>query len=315
MEFYRLTRIDATLEPRLRELYERHLLASAKVDWTYATLLPWERGRNFEAEPWEPSQRHLSPGIYVGVETALLTEVNLPWFTSGLEDVFRGSLNVLHDFVRTWTAEEDQHSDILQTYLLLTRDADPKALHGLRRGVIEQGFSLDYETPIEIMAYTTIQELATRTFYGSLGRVAEAEDPVLARILRRLSQDESLHFGFYRDVIAAHLEADPNFVWPVANVLTTFAMPGRSMPDFSARMRTIGDSGAYGMEAYAHQVVQVLIRQWGIDRISPSLSEAISAQRAALRREERLVRAVELVGRRNARASEAPVRPVVPTSR
>lgn len=305
MEFYHFTRIEPTLEPKLRELYERHLLASAKVDWTYATLLPWERGRNFQTEPWAPGQRHLSQPIYVAVETALLTEVNLPWFTSGLEDVFRGSLTVLHDFIRTWTAEEDQHSDILQTYLLLTRDGDPAALHRLRHDVIQQGFTLDYATPIEMMVYTTIQELATRAFYGSIARVAEPEDPVLARILRRLAQDESLHFGFYRDVVMAHLAADPNFVWPVAKVLRAFAMPGRTMPDFPHRMRTIAGCGAYGMESYYQEVIQVLVRQWGIDALAPSLAEAVTARSAILTHCERLHRLAGLADHRAGQAMGA----------
>lgn len=290
MDFARFTRIDPALEPRLRELYRRHLEAAAKVDWSYAYLLPWEQGRNFEREPWAPDQRRLSEPLYVAVETALLTEVNLPWFTAALDDLFRHSLTTLHDFVRTWTAEEDQHSDILQTYLLLTRNGDPSGLHSLRHAVLQQGFTMDYDTPIEIMVYTTIQELATRAFYVNLAQVGEAQDPVLARILRRLSRDESLHFGFYRDVVSAHLQADPNYVWPVARVLRDFNMPGRTMPDFAGRMRTIADHGGYGVSEYYHQVVDTLVRQWGIESLEPTLAEAIDARHRVLRYRQQLGR-------------------------
>lgn len=288
MEYYSLTRVDPVLEPRLRELYRRHLEASAKVDWSYAHLLPWEQGRNFESEPWAVEQRHLSHPIYVAVETALLTEVNLPWFTAGLEGVFRDSLSVLHDFVRKWTAEEDQHSDILQTYLLLTRNGDPTALHRLRHDVMEQGFDVSYSTPMEILVYTTIQELATRAFYVSVAAAGAEEDPVLARILRRLSQDESLHYGFYRDVVAAHLEADPNYVWPIAKVLRDFTMPGKTMPGFDTRMRTISGCGAYGMAQYYQQVVAVLVRQWGIEALVPSWEESAAARADVLHHADRL---------------------------
>lgn len=297
MEYHRLAGLDPALEPRLRDLYRRHRDAAAKVDWSYATLLPWQEGRSFEDDPWTVGQRHLSEPLYLAVETALLTEANLPWFTSGLDNLFRGSQSVLKEFVHTWTAEEDQHSDILQTYLLLTRNGDPKAMHTLRHDVLEQGFEMDYHTPIEVMAYTTIQELATRAFYNSLAHACEGEDPVLARILRRLSQDESLHYGFYRDVVTAHLESDPNYVWPIAGVLRDFRMPGRNMPDFGTRMRTIAEHGAYGIGHYYRQVVDALVKQWGIEELAPTLSEAIAARTSILDHRDRLRRLVQRLER------------------
>jgi len=290
MDFHTFTRLDPTLEPRLRELLRRHREAAAKVDWSYATLLPWQQGRSFEDDPWTSDQRQLSEPLYVAVETALLTEANLPWFTAGLDTLFRNSHRVLHDFVRSWTAEEDQHSDILQTYLLLTRNGDPQALHTLRHDVLEQGFAMKYDTPIEVLVYTTVQELATRAFYVSLAQACAGEDPVLARILRRLSRDESLHYGFYRDVVAAHLEVDPNYVWPVAGVLRDFRMPGEGMPNFAGRMRTIAEHGVYGIRQYYGQVVDALVRQWGIESLAPTLPGAIEARASVLQHRDRLAR-------------------------
>lgn len=295
--FAALTHVDAGLEPRLRELYERHRDAARRVDWSYAALLPWEDGRSFQQTPWRPEERRLSTPMYVAVETALLTEVNLPWFTASLDGLFRGSLTVLHDFLRSWTTEEDQHSDILQTYLLLTRNADPNRLHDLRRGVIGQGYTLDYQTAIEVMVFTTIQELATRAFYLNVAAAGCAQDPVLARILRRLARDESLHYGFYRDVIAAHLQANPNYVWPIARVLQDFRMPGRGMPDFGARMKTIARDAGYGPCEYYQQVVAVLIRYWGVDRLQPTLAGAIAARTEILAHGDRLGRVAERLRR------------------
>ncbi len=300
-DFAVFTRADAALEPRLRELYARHREAARRVDWSYAYLLPWEKGRNFEREPWSPDQRRLREPLYVAVETALLTEANLPWFTVSLDGIFRGSLTVLHDFLRAWTAEEDQHSDLLQTYLLLTRNSDPGRLHQLRHQVVEQGFTVEYDTPIEVMVCTTIQELATRAFYLSVARAGEAQDPDLARILRRLARDESLHYGFYRDVIAAHLYADPNYVWPVARVLQDFNMPGHAMPDFNRRMKLIAEQAGYGPSEYYHQVVEALVKYWGVERLKPTLAGAIAARYQILAYTHRLGRVVRRLdgGRRS----------------
>lgn len=297
MDFAVFTRVDAALEPRLRELYLRHREAAAKVDWSYAYLLPWEQGKNFEREPWTPAQRRLSEPMYLAVETALLTEANLPWFTSSLEGLFRGSLGVLHDFLRAWTSEEDQHSDLLQTYLLLTRNGEPSHLHDLRHQVVGDGFALTYDTPIEVMVDTTIQELATRAFYLSVAEAGEPQDPALARILRRLAKDETLHYGFYRDVIAAHLHANPNYVWPVARVLKHFNMPGHTMPDYRERMKAIGDHAGYGPSEYYHQVVETLIKHWGIEQLQPTLAGAIDARYQILAHKDRLSRVSQRIER------------------
>src|SRR5438132_319460 len=146
----KLKAVDQRLEGKLKELYATHLERTAKIDWSYHSLIPWERGRNFKTDPWHPSQATISPELAVAVETALLTEVNLPWFTTGLTQIFDGSLEVLQDFVRTWTSEEDQHSDILQTYLLVTRNDDPDRLRIISAGA-NYGIAEYYRYVIEVV--------------------------------------------------------------------------------------------------------------------------------------------------------------------
>src|SRR5690606_2469220 len=131
------------------------------IDWSYHEFLPWDKAQDFKRVPWDPSQVTLPSGIVTAVETALLTEINLPWFTTHLAVTFRGSLSVMTDFIHTWTSEEDQHSDLLGNYLIITRNVDPARLHEIRKEVVEGGFELNYHTPIEAMVYTTLQELAT----------------------------------------------------------------------------------------------------------------------------------------------------------
>ncbi len=192
----KLTGLDQRLEGKLKELYDRHLERTAKIDWSYHSFIPWERGRNFNTDPWSPEQVTISPELYVAVETALLTEVNLPWFTTGLVEIFRGSLEVIQDFIRTWTSEEDQHSDVLQTYLLVTRNADPVRLSKLRKTVVRNAWTPGTASPFVGMVYTAVQELSTQAYYVNVARKADTEDPMLATILRRIAKDETLHYTF-----------------------------------------------------------------------------------------------------------------------
>lgn len=273
----RLKAVDQRLENKLRDLYKTHLERTAKIDWSYHSLIPWERGRNFKTDPWHPSQATISPELAVAVETALLTEINLPWFTTGLTNIFAGSLEVLQDFVRTWTSEEDQHSNILETYLLVTRNTDPDRLHTLRKTVVRNAWTPGEATPFEGMAYTTVQELSTQAFYISVAKQADQEDPILAHILRTVAKDETLHYTFYREALKAHLEINPNYVWPLCDVLMNFAMPGYLMPDFHERQKIISAGANYGIAEYFRNVVDVVVRILGVRDLHPTYPEAKEA--------------------------------------
>ncbi len=269
--------IDHRLESKLTALYQLHLERSNKVDWSYHSLIPWERARNFDTDPWSPEQVTISPGLYVAVETALLTEVNLPWFTAGLSNIFRGELEVLQDFIRTWTSEEDQHGNVLNTYLLLTRNSDPDRLHQLRKTVIRTGWEPPTASPFQAMVYTAIQELATKVYYLNLARIADIEDPALAHILRSITKDETLHYAFYRDAVKAHLEVNPNYVEPLVEVMLGFVMPGHGMPNIEERVRLTELSGIYTLHDYYSQVLETVIKVWGVNDLKPDAVEAKQA--------------------------------------
>ena len=269
------------LSDRLDDLYERHLTHSERIHWDYHDLLPWELGRSFSIEPWTAGEGTLSPELTLAVETALLTEVNLPWFTAGLTRGFDGAPLALKRFIRRWTAEEDQHSRTLEVFLLLTRNGDPAHRNRLRRDVVELGWDLPAEDLLGIMVYTTIQELATRTFYQNLARVSQSQDRNLARVLHALARDETLHFAFYRDAVAAYLERDPNALEAVCRVIPTFAMPGAGMPDFANRMHVVGRCGGYGVDEYVRQVIRPLLEVWGV--FDHQVSRSVERDRLALR--------------------------------
>ncbi len=282
--------LDFRLESRLKDLYQLHKERAKNIDWGYHDFLPWDKAKDFRRVPWDESQVTLPSGIVTAVETALLTEVNLPWFTSYLSQTFKGSLSVITDFIHTWTAEEDQHSSLLETYLLITRNVNPNRLHELRRLTVEGGFEPDFYTPIEAMAYTTLQELATMVFYNNVAKIAGPHDKDLANLLRRLAKDETLHYAFYRDVIRTHLELEPNYIYRLANVIMNFQMPGAVMPDFENRMAIIAKEANYGPLQYFDQVLDVVVDYWGIKDLRPISSDAEAARVQILTYHARLKR-------------------------
>ncbi len=282
--------LDFRLEPKLIDLYEEHKKRSEKIDWGYHDFLPWDKGMDFRRVPWDESQVTLPAPIITAVETALLTEVNLPWFTSHLDQTFKGSLTVIKDFVHTWTSEEDQHSNLLETYLLLTRNVDPKRLHQLHKQTVENGWNPDYHTPFETMVYTSLQELATMVFYNNVAKTAGPHDKDLASLLHRLAKDETLHYAFYRDVIKFHLQLEPNYCYHLGHVIKNFQMPGTVMPDFEDRMSIIAKEANYGPLEYFDQVLDVIVNYWELETLRPIAPEAEKARLDILNYHARLKR-------------------------
>jgi len=274
-----------SLEPKLRELYNLHIERSKEIDWAYSDFLPLEAYRTSpELIP------KLSPSVLSAVELAVLTEVNLPWFTTILTAVFTGTWSVLTDFIHTWTAEEDAHSLLLEVYLLLGGNGDPKARAALRKQVVRTGLTATLDNEVQALVYTSIQERATQVYYLDLARIAEKEDAGLARVLRRLAKDESLHYSFYRDAVKLHLQADPNWVYPIADIMLRFEMPGRGSPGYQERADQARTDGIYGPEQFFTQVIDVLMRYWDIENLHPTYAEAREAQRKIVTYQSRLAK-------------------------
>lgn len=252
------------LASTIDRLYERHRNHSQKIDWGYHRLLPWERGRNFTNDPWSNSQGSLTEELTIAVETAMLTETNLPWFTAGLNRVFTDGPSSLVRFVQDWTAEEDQHGRVLDVYLLLSRNGDPAIRNGLRKQVITLGWQPEDINPFAMMVYTTLQELATRVFYLKLARSVERHDAVLSKILRTIAKDETLHYAFYRDAAHAYIEEDPSRIATVCRIIPRFVMPGFGMPQFQRRLQIIAKHAQYGIPEYYHLVLQAVLSFWGV---------------------------------------------------
>src|SRR3954470_22707458 len=65
------------LAPTARKLMDRHL--STTKEWFPHELVPWSRGRDFEAdEAWDPNEVPMPDGVRSALFVNLLTEDNLP---------------------------------------------------------------------------------------------------------------------------------------------------------------------------------------------------------------------------------------------
>jgi acyl-[acyl-carrier-protein] desaturase len=158
---------------------------------------------------------------------------------------------------------------------------------------MQTGFRAPEKDLLRTLAYVSLQELATRISHRNTGRLSG--DPGLESLLSRIATDENLHMVFYRDLVAAALEADPAaMLTAIAAEMESFAMPGANGPQFRRRAAAIARAGIYDIRVHREDVIEPLLRYWEVDALldlDPQAEQAlqrISANCAAL--DERVTR-------------------------
>lgn len=251
------------LEPTAAANLDRHLRVAK--EWMPHDYVPWGQGRDFDPErggvAWEPGQSTLSAVAQTAFEVNLLTEDNLPSYHRELVDGF-GRDGAWGTWVGRWTAEEGRHSLAMRDYLLCTRGVDPVALERGRMQQVQVGYDAVDKDALRVLAYVSLQELATRISHRNTGRFTE--DALADRLLARIASDENLHMVFYRDLVTAALELNASqTVEAIAAEVLGFAMPGTGIVDFEAKALEIAKAGIYDLRVHHDEVVLPLLRHWG----------------------------------------------------
>jgi acyl-[acyl-carrier-protein] desaturase len=298
------------LEPVVAENLDRHL--SAAKEWHPHDYVPWSRGRDFAflgGDDWTPADSPLDPVAQTAMVVNLLTEDNLPSYHREIATRFSRD-GAWGQWVGRWTAEEGRHGIALRDYLVVTRGVDPVALERARMEQMTVGYDSGDKAPLQTLAYVSFQELATRVSHRNTGRATGC--PLAEQLLARIATDENLHMIFYRNMMAAALELDPDAAMEaIRDEVVGFQMPGAGMADFTRSSVIIAKAGIYDLRLHHDEVLAPVLRQWRVfDRtdLGPrgeQAREELATFLAAL--DERAARFVEkrelAQQRRQARAS------------
>jgi acyl-[acyl-carrier-protein] desaturase len=264
-----------TLLPTVEALLDRHL-ASAK-GWLPHELVPWSRGRDFEAgEAWDPGAFPLPDPVRSALFVNLLTEDNLPHYFETINRVF--GHEAWRVWARQWTAEEMRHATVIRDYVTVTRALDPVALEHARMHQVALGQVPQPATVADGLVYVALQELATRIAHRNTGKLLE--DDAGYQLMARVAADENLHYLFYRDLTSAALELDPStVVLAIERQVRGFEMPGTGIPDFAAHASAIARAGIYDFAAHHDQIlVPVVLNHWGVESVRGLTAEAEEAR-------------------------------------
>ncbi|MFI6902008.1 acyl-ACP desaturase [Nonomuraea sp. NPDC050394] len=303
------TELLHALEPVVAGELDRHLKVAK--EWFPHEYVPWSQGRDFDGiyqgEAWQDSDSKIPESARVSLIVNLLTEDNLPSYHHEIATTF-GRDGAWGTWVHRWTAEEDKHGTAIRDYLTVTRAVDPVALERARMIHMEQGFQTEYGTMLQQLAYVSFQELATRISHRNTGRATGDEG--CERLLARIAADENLHMLFYRNLLKAAFELDPNQTMrAVTDVVTTFQMPGSGIQGFARKAMIIANEGIYDLRLHLDDVLMPVLRQWavfdqtGLDAEGEKAREElagflekteVTAARFVARREERRARAATM---------------------
>ena len=261
------------LMPLVATSLDRHV--NATNEWFPHDYVPYEEGRNYVEEPWQPSDSRLPDVAQTALEINLLTEDNLPYYHLSLWRTF-GDEEAWGEWVRRWTAEEGRHAIVIRDYLTVTRGCDPKALEQGRMDQALRGWYPEFaeQGPLDGVVFTTLQELATRISHRNTGAITD--DPSAERLCSRVATDENLHYVFYRDMAAQAIELNPSeMVEAMHRQITDFAMPGAGIPGFREKAKAMAQAGIYNLRIHLDQVLRpVLEKHWRLAEIEGLTEEA-----------------------------------------
>jgi acyl-[acyl-carrier-protein] desaturase len=251
------------LEPVVAQNIDRHL--SVAREWFPHDYVPWGRGRDFAflgGEDWRPEDSPLDPVAKVAMTVNLLTEDNLPSYHREIATRFTRD-GAWGTWVGQWTAEEGRHSIALRDYLVVTRGVDPVVLERLRMEHTVAGYDAGDKSPLAVLAYVSFQELATRISHRNTGRASGC--PLADQLLGRIAADENLHMVFYRNLMGAALDIDPDAAMvAIRDEVINFAMPGQGLTDFAKNAITIAKAGIYDLRIHHDDVLVPVLRFWNV---------------------------------------------------
>jgi acyl-[acyl-carrier-protein] desaturase len=129
--------------------------------------------------------------------------------------------------------------------------------------VMQAGYDTGDKPLLNVFAYVSFQELATRISHRNTGRYTL--DPIAEKLLARVAQDENLHMIFYRNLVKAALEITPNeMMRAITDEVIGFQMPGNIIPGFIRKAAQIAKAGIYDLRIHHDDVVWPLLRHWGV---------------------------------------------------
>jgi acyl-[acyl-carrier-protein] desaturase len=143
-------------------------------------------------------------------------------------------------FYANWGDEESKHSLALADWLLRSRARTEEQMTDLEGRVFAFEWRVPHDSPVAMLAYAMVQELATGLCYRNLRQrlVGSSDDPALRKLLGLLGVDEQAHHSFFLKAVGLCLRHDREGTAP--------APPGAAQLRHAGHLRIGGRPPARG---------------------------------------------------------------------
>ena len=220
MKFFAEQRAEVMKHIETYMLKKMHdFLTPIEEIWQPADLLPDASKDTFfeEVKELQAGAKELSYDLMTVLIGDTITEEALPTYESWLalvEGVSHDEAGGWMRWMRTWTAEENRHGDLLNKYLYLSGRVNMREVEVSTQYLIADGFDLGTACdPYRSFIYTSFQETATTISHRRVASFAkQAGDKLLAKMCGVIASDEVRHAKAYKDFVKQIMQVDVNEV-------------------------------------------------------------------------------------------------------
>lgn len=262
-------------------------------------LYRWYVDRSQKTRNWNPDTSFQWLSLRTDHNESLLkiiegfyaVEQYAPDYTSELTRLARRGFGHSQFQIR-WGAEEEKHADLWRNVLLFTRSRTQDQLEDYTNQLRDAAWTAPFDTPVEMLFYTVLQERATQLIYLNTGAVArglrsiegasDSTDPVLSSAIVAIAIDEAAHYAFFLALARLHCYYFPEeSLHALVKVIRNFVMPAsRVVPNYGEFTEVLFQSHLFGPHIYGREVAKPALAALGIDTIK-AVEEGIARSRMA----------------------------------
>ena len=298
-----------SLEPKIDEFIDQFLIPTEEI-WQPSDFLPDSQSEHFfeEVKQLQEGAQEMGYDLWVTLVADTITEEALPSYESWLMDIEgidqHQNKNGWSKWVRHWTAEENRHGSVLNTYLYLSGRVNMKEVERTTQYLIADGFDMGTDRdPYKNFVYTSFQELATNISHKRVGQFAKKTGNfLLGKMCALIAGDEMRHHLAYREFVKHIMDQDPSqmilafadmmknkIVMPAHFLRETGELKGAAFEAFSNCAQRLG---VYTSNDYV-DILEKLNAYWNIENLRALTDEAEKARDYLVKLPERLIKISE----------------------